>query len=405
MPLNHELVLDLSRINRLRAVETTRRRATAEPGVLTGDLLTAVTPAGLFYPPDPSSFKVSSLGGNVAENAGGPRGLKYGVTQDYVQALEVVLLDGEVLSLRREEDWDVLALFIGSEGTLGAITLVEVRLIPTPPARRALLAVFPRLADATRTVSIILREGITPALIELMDDIAIRCVEAYRGLGLPLDVEAILLIETDGDEREADRDAARVRDLCVAAGAREVRLAATADEAEALWTARRSITGALGRVRPDKIGEDICVPRPAIPTMARRVKEIGQEYGVPVVLFGHAGDGNLHPNVLFSSLDADERRRGRSGRGRHYRGRHRAWWCDLRGARRGYYEAKVHALERRPRHDGVDARVQAGRGPERTAESRQAAGVEWLSRPLPCTCNCCGNNPDPSFPRTRKSGH
>ena len=310
VPLAHELVLDLSRINRLRAVETTRRRATAEPGVLTGDLLTAVTPAGLFYPPDPSSLKVSSLGGNVAENAGGPRGLKYGVTQDYVQALEVVLLDGEVLSLRREEDWDVLALFIGSEGTLGVVTLVEVRLIPTPPARRALLAVFPELAAATRTVSIILREGITPALIELMDDIAIRCVEAYRGLGLPLDVEAILLIETDGDQHAADRDAARVRDLCTAAGAREVRLAATADEAEALWTARRSITGALGRVRPDKIGEDICVPRPAIPTMARRVKEIGQEYGVPVVLFGHAGDGNLHPNVLFSSLDADERQRG-----------------------------------------------------------------------------------------------
>ena len=219
VPLAHELVLDLSRINRLRAVEATRRRAIAEPGVLTGDLLAAATPAGLFYPPDPSSFKVSSLGGNVAENAGGPRGLKYGVTQDYVQALEVVLLDGEVHALRRDEDWDVLALFIGSEGTLGAITLVEVRLIPTPPARRALLAVFPRLADATRTVSVILREGITPALIELMDDIAIRCVEAYRGLGLPLDVEAILLIETDGDEHAADRDAARVRDLCTTAGA------------------------------------------------------------------------------------------------------------------------------------------------------------------------------------------
>ncbi|MAG34654.1 MAG: glycolate oxidase subunit GlcD [Dehalococcoidia bacterium] len=310
VPLGHELVLDLSRINRLRAVETTRRRAIAEPGVLTGDLLAAVEPAGLFYPPDPSSLKVSSLGGNVAENAGGPRGLKYGVTQDYVQALEVVLIDGEVLDLRREEDWDALALFVGSEGTLGAITLVEVRLIPMPPARRALLAVFPQLEAATRTVSIILREGITPSLIELMDDIAIRCVESYRGLGLPLDVEAILLIETDGDKSEANRDAARVRDLCEAAGAREVRIAATAEEAEALWTARRSITGALGRVRPDKIGEDICVPRPAIPAMARRVKEIGREFGVPVVLFGHAGDGNLHPNVLFSSLDADERQRG-----------------------------------------------------------------------------------------------
>ena len=330
VPLNHELVLDLSRINRLRAVETTRRRAIAEPGILTGDLLTAVTPAGLFYPPDPSSFKVSSLGGNVAENAGGPRGLKYGVTQDYVQALEVVLLDGEVLSLRRAEDWDVLALFIGSEGTLGAITLVEVRLIPTPPARRALLAVFPRLADATRTVSIILREGITPALIELMDDIAIRCVEAYRGLGLPLDVEAILLIETDGDEREADRDAARVRDLCTAAGAREVRLAATADEAEALWTARRSITGALGRVRPDKIGEDICVPRPAIPTMARRGE--GDRAGIRRTggVVRSRWRRQLAPQCAVQQPRCRRAAPGRGGRGRHYRGRDRAWWRDFR---------------------------------------------------------------------------
>ena len=309
VPLGDELLLDLSHMNQLNAIETTRRRAIAGPGMLTGDLLTSVQPAGLFYPPDPSSLGVSSLGGNVAENAGGPRGLKYGVTKDYVEALEVVLIDGEVLHLRREDDWDVLSLFVGSEGTLGAITCVEVRLIPIPPARRALLAVFPELEAATRTVSVILRDGITPALIELMDDIAIQCVEAYMGAGLPLDVEAILLIETDGEENDANREVSQARLICEATGAREVQMATTPEEMETLWRARRSITGALGQVRPDKIGEDICVPRPSIPAMARRIKEIGQEFGVPVVLFGHAGDGNLHPNVLFNSRDSSERQR------------------------------------------------------------------------------------------------
>jgi glycolate oxidase len=309
VPFNGGITLALTRMNRLLEIDQVNATAHVEAGIITADLQTAVEKVGLFYPPDPSSLKHSTIGGNIACNAGGPRCLKYGVTGDYVLGLTVVLADGNILHtggklIKDVVGYDLNALLTGSEGTLGVITEAMLRLTAKPKFARTARVDFPVLADASRAVNAILRAGIVPATLELMDETAVACVEAALHLGLPLDVEAILLIETDGsDESAVLREIEAVAKICQAGGARQVKLAKDEAERASLWKARRSVSPALARKAPNKLGEDITVPRSAIPEAVRRLKAISAKYGLPIVIFGHAGDGNLHPNILFDKRD------------------------------------------------------------------------------------------------------
>jgi glycolate oxidase len=254
----------------------------------------------------------STLGGNVACNAGGPRCLKYGITGDYVMGLTVVLADGRVIktggkSIKNVTGYNLTQLLVGSEGTLGIITEILVKLVGKPRYVRTALASFDRLDDASQTVNAVLGAGIVPATLELMDETAIACIEEAMGLGLPLDKEALLIIECDGnDENLVLREMDRVADICRENGATEVEVARDEAQRAELWHARRSVSPSLARKAPNKLGEDISVPRSQIPTAVRRIKEISRRYDLPIVIFGHAGDGNLHPTVLFDKRDADQ---------------------------------------------------------------------------------------------------
>jgi glycolate oxidase len=312
VPFEGGIALALTRMDRILEIDREDAIVHVEAGVVTADLQAAVEKLGLFYPPDPSSLRHSTIGGNIACNAGGPRCLKYGVTGDYVLGLTVVLADGQILRtggkcLKDVVGYDLKALFTGSEGTLGVITEASLRLIALPKAARAALAEFADLEDAARAVEAVLTAGIVPAALELMDETALACVEEALHLGLPLDVEAVLLLESDGaDEQAVEREIRAAAGICRERGARRVELAVDEAGRAALWQARRSVSPALARKAPNKLGEDITVPRRAIPQAVRGLKAIGARYGLPIVLFGHAGDGNLHPNILFDKRDPEQ---------------------------------------------------------------------------------------------------
>jgi glycolate oxidase len=298
-------------MNRILEIDQENFTVTAQSGVITSTLAETVETAGLFYPPDPASIRQSTLGGNVACNSGGPRCLKYGVTGDYVMALEAVLADGQILRtgnkcLKDVTGYDLVHLLVGSEGTLAVITEITVRLLPKPQDKRTALAIFDDIASASQVVNDILRAGVLPATLEIVDETAIQCVEAYLHSGLDCTAEAMLIVETDGDPQTAAREIETVAQVCRQGGAKDVQIAGNAQESEELWRARRSVSPSLGRVRPNKLGEDIVVPRSAIPDMVRRIKVASLEHDVPIVIFGHAGDGNLHPNILFDKRDEDE---------------------------------------------------------------------------------------------------
>ncbi len=309
VPFSGGIALTMTRMNRILEIDQVNATAHVEAGVVTADLQTAVEKLGLFYPPDPSSNRHSTIGGNIACNAGGPRCLKYGVTGDYVLGLTVVLADGRILRtggkcIKDVVGYDLNALFTGSEGTLGIITEALLRLTARPKFTRTALVEFARLDDASRTVNAILRAGILPAALELMDETAIACIEQAMHLGLPLDVEAILLIETNGsDEAAVLREIEAVAKICQETGARQVKVAKDESERAKLWRARKSVSPSLARKAPDKLGEDITVPRSAIPEAVRRLKAISVKHGLPIVVYGHAGDGNLHPAILFDKRD------------------------------------------------------------------------------------------------------
>jgi glycolate oxidase len=312
VPFQGGIVLTLTRMNRILEIDQVNSTAHVEAGVVTADLQIAVEKLGLFYPPDPSSIRHSTIGGNIACNAGGPRCLKYGVTGDYVLGLTVVLADGRILKtggklIKDVVGYDLNALFTGSEGTLGVITEALLRLTARPMFARTALVEFAALEDASRTVNAILLAGIIPATLELMDETAIACIEEALHLGLPLDVEAILLVETDGtDDASVLREIEAVANICQETGARQVKVAKDESERANLWQARRSVSPALARKAPNKLGEDITLPRSAIPEAVRRLKAISAKYALPIVIFGHAGDGNLHPNILFDKRDPDQ---------------------------------------------------------------------------------------------------
>ena len=312
IPFSGGIALSLTRMNRILEIDEENMTATAEAGVITADLQAAVEERGLFYPPDPSSIKQSTIGGNVACNAGGPRCLKYGVTGDYVLGLKVVLADGRILqtggkAIKNVTAYNLTQLFVGSEGTLGVITEVLVRLISKPEYVRTALAVFPELEDASRTVNAILTAGIVPCTIEMMDDTTIETVEEYMHLGLPVGAAALLILESDGEDLDmVNREIEAMAEIARQHGASEVKVAQTEAERAELWRGRRSLSPSLARRAPNKLGEDISVPRSQIPEAVRRIKEIGRKYNLPIVVFGHAGDGNLHPNILFDRRNEEE---------------------------------------------------------------------------------------------------
>ncbi|MBE7498827.1 MAG: FAD-binding protein [Verrucomicrobiales bacterium] len=314
LPVADGLVLCLVHLNRVLELDRANLTLRCEAGTLTQTIAEAAVQAGLFYPPDPGSMKISTIGGNVAENSGGLRGLKYGVTRNYVMGLEVVLPDGEVLWTGNQCVKDVAGyslrdLFIGSEGTLGVITKVLLRLIPKPAAKRTLLATFARMDQAAQTVSDIIAAQIIPCTLEFLDRTTIACVDDYAQIGLPRDCEALLLMETDGHPAVVEEEAARMVELARRNGCPEVRVAQTEEEAVKLASARRTAFSALARVAPTTILEDITVPRSELARMVRFVEAVAAKYRLRVGTFGHMGDGNLHPTFLTDERNAEEMHR------------------------------------------------------------------------------------------------
>lgn len=314
LPVEGGIVLDFSQWNDKLIVDPDDMVAVASPGVLTATINEEALKYGLIYPPDPSSSHVSTIAGNLAENSGGPRGLKYGVTKDYVIGLEVVTPEGEIIrtggrTIKNVTGYDLTKLIVGSEGTLGIITEAILRLHPKPHATKTLMALFDDLVEAGAAISKTLQAGILPAKLEIMDYFSIKAVEDYEPLGLPTDVEALLLVELDGHPKAIADEIEKVQDVFKRSGAREVRIANTDDEAKELWKARKLVSPAIVRVKPTKISEDATVPRSKIPHMFARLKEIKKKYNIDLVVFGHAGDGNLHPNIIADKRDHEEMQR------------------------------------------------------------------------------------------------
>lgn len=314
VPTAECLVVCLVKMDRIIEVDTANLILTAQAGVITQHIFEAADAAGLFYPPDPGSMKISTIGGNVAENSGGLRGLKYGVTRNYVMGMEVVLPDGSICHLGNKCVKDVAGysmrdLFIGSEGTLGIVTEVMLRLLPKPADRRTLLATFSAMDAAATVVSAIIAAGIVPCTLEFLDGRTLRCVEDFAHVGLPRDAAALLLIEADGHPAAVADEIARMEKICRDGLATTVRVAADAAEGVRLATARRSAFSALARLRPTTILEDVTVPRSELAGMIREVEEIARRHDLQIATFGHFGDGNLHPTILTDERDAAEMHR------------------------------------------------------------------------------------------------
>ncbi len=311
LPLCGGLVVCTTRFARIREINTENLNAVVEPGVITAHLQAEVEELGLFYPPDPSSLTVSTLGGNLAESAGGPRGFKYGTTKDYALGLEMVLADGRVLrsggrTVKNVSGYDLTHLFVGSEGTLGIITEATLRLIPLPGHKQTLLAAYDQIGRAAEAVSAIVAARIIPVTLEFFDNPTLRRVEAFRPIGLPLDADAMLLLEVDGTESEVRDQTARLEQILRADGVSNLRIARDQAEADEIWSARRSAYTAIVRSRPTAYTEDATVPRDRIPEMVRRLRELGIKYRVDLCIIGHAGDGNLHPTVMTDARDIEE---------------------------------------------------------------------------------------------------
>ncbi len=319
VPLEKSIVLSLESMNRILDIDESNLVAVVEPGVINAHLQDVLEHRGLFYPPDPASMAFCTIGGNVAENAGGPRALKYGVTSDYVLGLEIVLPDGKVLitggkTHKGVVGYDLTRLIVGSEGTLAVITKIFLKVIPLPEEIITLLCIFPRLDKAAEAVSRITALKIVPRTLEFMDRETIQAVEKYKTVGFPGNADALLLIETDGPRDSAARDAERVADICSSLGAR-VSAADDVFARQRLWEARRAVSPALYRISPTKINEDIVVPRSRIPDMLKSLREISEKHNLKIVNFGHAGDGNIHVNIMTDINDKDEFKRAKDAVG------------------------------------------------------------------------------------------
>ncbi|WP_075754670.1 FAD-binding oxidoreductase [Sporomusa sphaeroides] len=311
IPTKGGIVLLMTRMNQIIEIDTENLVAVAQPGVIVSDLNKAVETHGLIYPPDPGTVTTATLGGTVSENAGGLRGLKYGVTKHYVMGLEVVLASGQVMNVggknvKDVSGYDMTKLFTGAEGTLGVITKIIVKLVPAPEAKKSMMAIFKNLDNAGNSIAAIIAAKIIPATLEIMDNATIRTVEDYAKVGLPVDAEAVLLIEVDGIPEVVEKEAAKVLEVLTINKADEVRQAKDAAERDKIWAARRAALPALAKLRPTTFVEDATVPRNKVPEMIRAVNEIAKKYNVTIGTFGHAGDGNMHPTIVCDIRDEEE---------------------------------------------------------------------------------------------------
>ncbi|MDP2663348.1 MAG: FAD-linked oxidase C-terminal domain-containing protein [Dehalococcoidia bacterium] len=313
VPVMGGVVISMARFKRIVEIDLDNRAAVVEPGVVNLELNNALARYGYWFAPDPASQKASTLGGNAAENAGGPHCLKYGVTSNHVLGLEAVLPTGEIIRTGGKAPdypgYDLTGLLVGSEGTLGIITRLIVRISPRPQALRTMLVVFGSMEDASRAVSAIIASGTLPATLEMMDSFIIRVVEDFFHVGYPVDAGAVLIIEVDGIEEGLDLQTASVRAICLSNGASEFRLAQSEEERQRLWLGRREFLSAVSQMSPGHMSADGAVPRGRLPEVLRQVSEVGQRYGLRIGNVFHAGDGNLHPIILLDPSNAEERER------------------------------------------------------------------------------------------------
>ncbi|WP_043933537.1 glycolate oxidase subunit GlcD [Bacillus sp. EB01] len=313
-PVEGGVVLLFKHLNKVLEFDEQNLTITVQPGVITSQINSLVEANGLFFPPDPGSMKISTIGGNILENAGGLRGLKYGVTRDYVIGLEAVLPNGDIIrtggKLAKDvAGYDFTRLFVGSEGTLGVITEAILKLVPLPETKKTALALYEDLEDAARSVSSIIANKIIPTTLEFLDQATVRVIEDYVKIGLPTHAKAVLLIEQDGPPEVVERDMGKILEICKEEKACSVQVARTEQEAEALRTARRVALSALARLKPTTILEDATVPRSEIAKMVGYINEIAEKYKVEICTFGHAGDGNLHPTCPTDVRNHDEMER------------------------------------------------------------------------------------------------
>lgn len=307
VPVRGGLVVALAKMNRLLEINGEEMYAEVEPGIINYDFGQLLAKEGFFYPPDPASLKSSTIGGNVMTGAGGPSAVKYGVTRDYVMGLTVVMPDGGILetgvkTAKGVVGFDLTRLMVGSEGTLGIVTKIRLKILPMPAAVVTAMAVFTERKDAIEAVTAILSSRLTPRTMEYIDKTAIGCLEQYLKAGLPVDAGAMLLLETDGEEPLARQEMDRIKSVCGGHGLRGFEIADGPKRADEMWHLRRSISASLSRLRPTKINEDITVPRHRIAELMERLDEVSKRTKLPIINFGHAGDGNIHVNVM---TDAD----------------------------------------------------------------------------------------------------
>jgi glycolate oxidase len=314
VPTAGGVVMSMERLNRILEIDQANLLAVVEPYVVTGDLQRAVEQVGLFYPPDPASLETSSIGGNVAECAGGPRAFKYGTTKRYVLALEAVLATGEVVrtgskAVKNVVGYDLTQLLVGSEGTLAIITAITLRLVPLPPARAALSAVFADVRQACEAVTGLIHRRVVPAAVELVDGVSLRALEAYVGHDVAAGSEALVIIECDGTAQAVAEEMGRAREACEAAGATRVTAAATEQAREDLWAMRRQLSLALRATGLRKINHDVVVPRARIPQLVAVLDDLRRDFDLQIAAFGHAGDGNIHVTLLIDPADGGARAR------------------------------------------------------------------------------------------------
>lgn len=311
VPLNKGVVMSFQKMNKILEIDPENLTATVQPGVVVANLNAEIAKYGLIFPPDPGSMAVATIGGIIAENAGGLRGLKYGVTKHYVMGMEVVLPTGEVFrfggkTVKNVTAYDFTGLFVGSEGTLGIITEAILKLIPAPKFRKAMIAFFERLEDAGQTVVDIVGSHVIPATLEIMDNTTIRTVENFAKVGLPLDAAALLLIEVDGNGQEVVEEEAKKVVEIIERNNGKYKIAETEEERDKIWTARRAALPALAQVKPATVLEDATVPRTKIVDMLIAIQDIAKKYDLMIGTFGHAGDGNLHPTILIDPTNKEE---------------------------------------------------------------------------------------------------
>jgi len=318
VPIKGGLALCLARMNRIISINPKDLTALVEPGVVTGELQEEVSRYGLFYPPDPASMKFCTIGGNVATGAGGPRAVKYGVTRDYVMALEVVLSDGSVIhtgtkTAKGVVGYDLTRLLVGSEGTLGVVTGITLRLLPAPESDGTLIAFFPDTKSASNTVVSLFESRILPRCAEFLDKLSIGLISGQLPVAISERADAMLLIEVDGVQESIPRQLEAVKKSCRKCGATDIHVAKSKEQAKAFWSARQALAPSIRTLGfPDKINEDICVPRSCLPEIMSKLEKIGRKNQITILSFGHAGDGNLHVNLLLDLSNREEKLRGKA---------------------------------------------------------------------------------------------